>query len=566
MAIDVKYIGTQARWPELAYTGKQSVWFPGQEEERSDAEAAQLLATGLFSRSEQPLSGAELAATRSSVSGGLPSGKLAVLGTSIESLTLDSTGLQALADGALNVANYILGAPWSVVDDYGVSSDTSGPSTTAQANPGMTTRVATILAGGYGWCYVGFPINDVSQSSQYGLDPDTFTIVNMRSIYTQLIAAGVRVIASTGTPYTSLNANTAGGQAGRVAYAKIQNFIRSFVASNSSMCLAAEAMALTDPATGVAIASPAVTKDGLHPNYEGAMRKALAIVDAVQSSIRPQDTTCEALYDPRQYAPNPFLQGDNASGAGGALNGAGANFTGTIPNGCGITKRATGTAVGSRATARSGSGTTYWKQPAAGFRLAVSATASFDGVGVLFGGDATNGIGRYDQNWAATTAYTYGKRVNPTSANGFIYTLVTPGTTGGTEPSWATAEGGFTTDGTVVWMAQTKPISGMQFYAQAEIETSGLTSNKGAVPRLHLTTVDTTGTIKEETFANWVDLSAVSGIPARYLPPKMRLRTPILTMASGYSLRYLQGELYCYAEAGASVNMDVFRCDIVRVY
>ena len=78
------------------------------------------------------------------VSGGLPSGKLAVLGTSIESLTLDSTGLQALADGALNVANYILGAPWSVINDYGVSSDTSGPSTTAQANPGMTTRDASI--------------------------------------------------------------------------------------------------------------------------------------------------------------------------------------------------------------------------------------------------------------------------------------------------------------------------------------------------------------------------------------------------------------------------------------
>ena len=512
------------------------------------------------------LNASQAAWVQSSVAGGLPSGKLAVLGTSIENLTLDSTNTQAMADGALNVASYIMGMPWSVIDDYGVSSDTSGPSTTAQANPGFTSRVASILSGGYGWCYVGFPINDVSNSSQYGLDPDTFTIVNMRSIYTQLLAAGIRVIASTGTPYSSLNASTAGGQAGRISYGKIQNFIRSFVASNSSMCLAAEAMALTDPATGVAIASPAVTKDGLHPNYEGAMRKALAIVDAVQSSIRPQDTSVEALYDPRQYAPNPFMQGDNASGSGGAINGAGANFTGTIPNACGITKRATGAAVGSRATARSGSGTTYWKQPAAGFRLAVSATSSFDGVGVLFGGDATNGISRYDQNWAATTAFTYGKRVNPTVASGLIHTLVTPGTTGAAEPTWATAEGGFTTDGTAVWMAQTKPTAGMQFYAQAEIETSGLTAGKGAVPRLQLSTIDTTGAIKESVYANWVDLSNGSGTPPRYLPPKMRLRTPILTMGAGYSLRYLSGELYLYGEAGASANMDVFRCDIVRVY
>lgn len=44
----IKYIGTQSRWPELAVTGKQSVWMPGQQEERSDAEAQALLATGLF--------------------------------------------------------------------------------------------------------------------------------------------------------------------------------------------------------------------------------------------------------------------------------------------------------------------------------------------------------------------------------------------------------------------------------------------------------------------------------------------------------------------------------------
>lgn len=45
----VKYIGTVTRWPELATTGKQSAWVPGQQEQRSDTEAAQLLATGLFS-------------------------------------------------------------------------------------------------------------------------------------------------------------------------------------------------------------------------------------------------------------------------------------------------------------------------------------------------------------------------------------------------------------------------------------------------------------------------------------------------------------------------------------
>jgi hypothetical protein len=50
MSKTIKYTGTQVRWPELAYTGKQSVWQPGEQDERSDAEAALLLATGLFTQ------------------------------------------------------------------------------------------------------------------------------------------------------------------------------------------------------------------------------------------------------------------------------------------------------------------------------------------------------------------------------------------------------------------------------------------------------------------------------------------------------------------------------------
>ena len=51
----IKYIGTQQRWPELAITGKQSLWQPGQQEERSDAEAALLVATSLFDTVDVPV-------------------------------------------------------------------------------------------------------------------------------------------------------------------------------------------------------------------------------------------------------------------------------------------------------------------------------------------------------------------------------------------------------------------------------------------------------------------------------------------------------------------------------
>jgi len=51
MSKTIKYIGGQDRWPELAITGKQSVWSRGQSEERDDAEANALLQTGLFLQS-----------------------------------------------------------------------------------------------------------------------------------------------------------------------------------------------------------------------------------------------------------------------------------------------------------------------------------------------------------------------------------------------------------------------------------------------------------------------------------------------------------------------------------
>ena len=53
--IQVKYVGTAQRWPELAITGRQSAWMPGQIESRAPSEATALLATGLFSSPPVPV-------------------------------------------------------------------------------------------------------------------------------------------------------------------------------------------------------------------------------------------------------------------------------------------------------------------------------------------------------------------------------------------------------------------------------------------------------------------------------------------------------------------------------
>lgn len=55
--------------------------------------------------------------------------------------------------------------------------------------------------------------------------------------------------------------------------------------------------------------------------------------------------------------------------------------------------------------------------------------------------------------WAATTAYSLNDRIEPTSANGYVYKCTTAGTSDGSEPTWPTTGIGSSTvaDGTVVW-------------------------------------------------------------------------------------------------------------------
>jgi hypothetical protein len=60
----------------------------------------------------------------------------------------------------------------------------------------------------------------------------------------------------------------------------------------------------------------------------------------------------------------------------------------------------------------------------------------------------TNGL----PAWAATTAYSVGDAVEPTTPNGYRYVCTTAGTSGGSEPTWPTTGIGSTiVDGTVVW-------------------------------------------------------------------------------------------------------------------
>lgn len=71
------------------------------------------------------------------------------------------------------------------------------------------------------------------------------------------------------------------------------------------------------------------------------------------------------------------------------------------------------------------------------------------------------GVASSATTWAVTTAYTQravqdariGSVVEPTTPNGWWYEATTGGTSGGSEPTWPTTEGGTVTDETVTWRA-----------------------------------------------------------------------------------------------------------------
>jgi hypothetical protein len=55
------------------------------------------------------------------------------------------------------------------------------------------------------------------------------------------------------------------------------------------------------------------------------------------------------------------------------------------------------------------------------------------------------------KQWTASTSYSYGDNVRPSTYNGYNYTCTVAGTSGGTEPTWPTTVGSTVVDGGVTW-------------------------------------------------------------------------------------------------------------------
>jgi hypothetical protein len=95
------------------------------------------------------------------------------------------------------------------------------------------------------------------------------------------------------------------------------------------------------------------------------------------------------------------------------------------------------------------------------FNYALSATADYGALGMtvqevgLFANGAASAmpaaVGTANPTWVASTAWTTGSLL--IDANGNIQRCTTAGTSGSSVPTWATALGATTADGSVVWTA-----------------------------------------------------------------------------------------------------------------
>lgn len=379
------------------------------------------------------------------------------------------------------------------------------------------------------------------------------TLANIGSMVAQTLAIGRIWIHCTIAPTLVNDDVTVAGTARRLNQGYVNDWARRMARAHQGFYLVDTESVMTDQATGIC-RTTFVQGDGIHPSYVGGMQMGRPLATVLSNLFQDVDSSVWNYYDPLNLVGSPIAlaNGNNADGTAGFKLVAG--VTGQGPNGWGTVRRVTGTGVSSQVSRAAGAVNGFFG------RMAVTATAAWDGAGFVIGGDNATGLGRWDVAWAATTAYTYNIKRRPVAGdNGYIAVCVIPGTSGGGEPAWPTTEGTLTVDGTVTWMTVRRPRLNEQVYAECEIATSALSGN-GCV-RLTCEFWDTVAAQTVSYNANW-DLSGSYSGPPDYLPATMRLRTPLITIPSN-SIRYLYASIVGYGAAGSTFNLDVTR---VKIY
>jgi lysophospholipase L1-like esterase len=523
MSKTIKYTGTQVRWAELPYTGKQSVWQPGEQDERSDTEANQLLATGLFTQvytvNDLPLP---------SLVSGAGINTIALIGDSLtDNNYTNAAGLQAYSSiGYFTWANMLLGQRLTLVNEGGVGGNKSADVLARLDRDMIAYRPK------YGLVMIG--VNDL-----FGSLTATAIAANLQEIYTRMRAAGITVIACTVTPASAAQIEQ---------WTALNAWIVDYARSTTGMLLCDMAGALMSATDGAPLAG--TTNDGIHPITQGAVpmgRSLFEVLDPIVPKIAPGTAGLMTVGSAQKnIVLNGNAWGNNAGGVNGFSLGAG--ITGTGPDRWQTGRSGTSTAVASK-VAKSD-----WRS---GEMLRLACTVGGANEQLFCGPLDT--ILRY---WASGLAVNLNDIVRPTVPNGVAYRVTTAGAlAAGADPTatWSTTPGASFTSGAATLKVVDPLDTGASLIAQCRIALSAWTGAVLPVLQIWQYTSGYGSIVKKSNCNNW---GGADALPTNVPAGTYVLRTPTVTLDPTCAI--ITVRMGIYGAAGVTGNLDVGEFELRR--
>lgn len=218
--------------------------------------------------------------------------------------------------GYFTWANILLNQRLWLLNVAGVSGNT-----TTQ----MLARItADVLAYAPGWCVVQGGHNDIVGSASHAT-----IVANLTTIYQTLLKAGIRVVATTITPY---NSDTVGQN---VIRNSVNRWMREYALSTPGIVLCDWAAYVADPDDNVATsywiptysaAGGSTSQDGIHPAALGAARMGRRLYQVLDPVVPKFSNLPDFSSDPANIIPSGrgFLIGNAAGVATGwSMSGSG---------------------------------------------------------------------------------------------------------------------------------------------------------------------------------------------------------------------------------------------------
>ena len=208
-------------------------------------------------------------------------------------------------------ANAFLKQGFQVVNYAGVSGNT-----TTQ----MLARVSTdVVAYSPGWCVVMGGTNDITT----GVSSSTI-ISNLKSIYTALNNAGIRMVLLTILPDSRYGSDSTG----QATWVTVNLWMKEWAKQQSSVVLVDTAAAIIDATNpNLAMISTCCMDSGTHPNMSGSYLLGQAIANALSTAMVPPATLPEWNRDPLNFIVNTMNAGTGGSTASGATGSVATSWT-----------------------------------------------------------------------------------------------------------------------------------------------------------------------------------------------------------------------------------------------